>query len=167
MVQKRTHEVQDSEQHLFCKSVFRSVFCRDFGTPGTAIRGFRWQIKPKFCQKQCENVDTIWSSFSGCVFCAKAGYSAWKMGSNPAVMVPDRTGHSIPIRTCAKKVCQGQTSKKLKFRCRPYTIYIPLILLMPFSIITIVPIRTRPIAGPRVSRLFIRIIVRVCRFKLL
>ena len=43
-----------------------------------------------------------------------------KMASSPAVMVPDSTGHSIPIRTYAKKVCQPQTSKKLKFRCRPY-----------------------------------------------
>ena len=33
------------------------------------------------------------------------------MASSPAVMVPDSTGHSIPIRTYAKKVCPRQTSK--------------------------------------------------------
>ena len=41
--------------------------------------------------------------------------------SRVASLGPDSTDHSTPIRTDDRKTCPRQTSKKLKFRCRPYS----------------------------------------------
>ena len=38
---------------------------------------------------------------------------------------PDSTPKQAPIRPGDRKTCQSQTSKKLKFRCRPSTLQEP------------------------------------------
>ena len=56
--------------------------------------------------------------FKGVVFDSQKWPKQWKpsdkMASFPAVMVPDSTGHSIPIRTYAKKVVHVKPPRYLK-----------------------------------------------------
>ena len=87
-------------------------------------RGFGWQIKPGICQKSVKMGTRFGAHFLVLFFVQKVDRQLSKLGQGPAVMVQIAHPSRHPFAQVILKTCPRQTSKKLKFRCRPY-IYLP------------------------------------------
>ena len=67
------------------------------------LRGCRWQIKPKCCQKNVKMWTRFGAHFLVLFLCKKWIIRLVKMGPSPPVLVPDSTSHTSPSTHTLKR----------------------------------------------------------------